>query len=221
MSKNITKKTQTAALYFSVIIMAIASIFWVNGLILAWTAPTAVPPGSNVAAPLNVGSTGQSKAGGLILNTGGATTGLIVDSGNVGIGTAAPASKLQVAGTIHSTSGGIKFPDNTVQATAVTGGGMQMKTGTYTGNGVDNRNIDIGVNLSIATYKWIVTKGEAPGLYCGQKFGHETGDVSDWFHDGGQTSNTIQAWTTTGFQLGTYHQNASGYIYNYVVFWQN
>ena len=102
--------------------MAIASIFWVNGLILAWTAPTAVPPAGNVAAPLNVGSTGQSKAGGLILNTGGAATGLIVNSGNVGIGTAAPASKLQVAGTIHSTSGGIKFPDNTVQTTAASGG---------------------------------------------------------------------------------------------------
>ena len=95
-----TKKTQTIALYFSVIIMAIASIFWVNGLILAWTAPTAVPPAGNVAAPLNVGSTGQSKAGGLILNTGGAATGLIVNSGNVGIGTAAPGAKLEVSGNI-------------------------------------------------------------------------------------------------------------------------
>jgi len=39
---------------------------------------------------LNIGSTGQSKAGGLILNTGGAATGLIVQSGNVGIGTTTP-----------------------------------------------------------------------------------------------------------------------------------
>jgi len=96
-----TKKTQTIALYFSVIIMAIASIFWVNGLILAWTAPTAVPPAGNVAAPLNVGSTGQSKAGGLILNTGGAATGLIVNSGNVGIGTAAPEQKLHIQGNVQ------------------------------------------------------------------------------------------------------------------------
>ena len=36
--------------------------------------------------PLNVGPTGQSKEGGLILNTGGAEYGLIVDQGNVEFG---------------------------------------------------------------------------------------------------------------------------------------
>jgi hypothetical protein len=45
-----------------------------------------------------VGNTGQSKAGGLVLNTGGAAIGLIIDKGNVGIGTATPANKLEVAG---------------------------------------------------------------------------------------------------------------------------
>ena len=39
-------------------------------------------------------------------------------TGNVGIGTAAPASPLEVAGIVHATSGGFKFPDGTVQATA-------------------------------------------------------------------------------------------------------
>jgi hypothetical protein len=40
-------------------------------------------------------------------------------SGNVGVGTTNPGQKLSVAGTIESTSGGVKFPDGTVQTTAV------------------------------------------------------------------------------------------------------
>ncbi len=39
-------------------------------------------------------------------------------SWNVGIGTKTPTSKLTVAGTIESTTGGFKFPDGTVQQTA-------------------------------------------------------------------------------------------------------
>jgi hypothetical protein len=46
------------------------------------------------------------------------STGSIYDDGNVGIGTASPAEKLTVVGTIESTSGGIKFPDGTIQTTA-------------------------------------------------------------------------------------------------------
>ncbi|MCP3889209.1 MAG: hypothetical protein GY702_10100 [Desulfobulbaceae bacterium] len=38
--------------------------------------------------------------------------------GNVGIGTSTPQSALEVDGIVHSTSGGVKFPDDTVQTTA-------------------------------------------------------------------------------------------------------
>ena len=41
-------------------------------------------------------------------------------NGKVGIGTASPGQKLSVAGTIESTSGGVKFPDGTTQTTAGT-----------------------------------------------------------------------------------------------------
>ena len=41
--------------------------------------------------------------------------------GNVGIGTAGPTQKLEVAGTIYSTSGGFKFPDGSTQTSAVSG----------------------------------------------------------------------------------------------------
>ena len=49
---------------------------------------------------------------------------LIRASGGVGIGTDSPDEALTVAGTIHTTAGGIKFPDNTVQITAAVGGGV-------------------------------------------------------------------------------------------------
>ena len=44
-------------------------------------------------------------------------------AGNLGIGQAVPTQKLEVAGTIYSTSGGFKFPDGTTQTTAAAGGG--------------------------------------------------------------------------------------------------
>ena len=47
---------------------------------------------------------------------------LTVESdGDVGIGTITPQSRLEVTGTIHSTTGGFKFPDGTIQTTAAGG----------------------------------------------------------------------------------------------------
>jgi hypothetical protein len=54
---------------------------------------------------------------------------------NIWIGTSSPESKLEVSGTIHSTSGGIKFPDNTIQTTATLTSGTfetQRLTGSTT-----------------------------------------------------------------------------------------
>ncbi|MCH7840850.1 MAG: hypothetical protein IID38_11530 [Planctomycetes bacterium] len=42
----------------------------------------------------------------------------VSSDGLVGIGTTSPNAKLEVTGTIHSTSGGFKFPDGTVQSSA-------------------------------------------------------------------------------------------------------
>jgi len=69
-----------------------------------WTGPTVTPPGSNASTPLNVSATAQSKVGGLLLNTGNATNGLIVQYGNVGVGVVLPAHKLDVSGDVGATA---------------------------------------------------------------------------------------------------------------------
>ncbi|MBU4369874.1 hypothetical protein KKG58_03890, partial [Patescibacteria group bacterium] len=51
----------------------------------AWTPPASPPPGGNVAEPLNTGDTAQGK------------------TGNLGIGTASPTTKLDVWGNIETT----------------------------------------------------------------------------------------------------------------------
>ena len=69
----------------------------------AWTDPTSISGESNVFAPINSSTIGQSKWGGLLLNLGNATHGLIVRYGKVGIGTDTPQSELDVVGKIMST----------------------------------------------------------------------------------------------------------------------
>ncbi|MCK5356835.1 MAG: hypothetical protein KAJ48_00435, partial [Elusimicrobiales bacterium] len=65
------------------------------------------------------GSAANIILGSNYLSGDGGDEGIFVDaSGNVGIGTTGPGQKLTVAGTIESTSGGIKFPDGATQITA-------------------------------------------------------------------------------------------------------
>lgn len=60
-----------------------------------------------------------------IYNNGDRLT--VLDTGNVGIGTTLPGSRLSVTGVIESTTGGFKFPDGTIQTTAGGGGGSSSQ----------------------------------------------------------------------------------------------
>lgn len=68
---------------------------------------------------------GSTNGGFLTLGSSGLERVRVATNGNVGVGTTAPASKLTVAGTIESTSGGVKFPDGTVQTSAAGMGSFQ------------------------------------------------------------------------------------------------
>ena len=61
-----------------------------------WTGPSASPPGANTSVPLNSSNVGQSKIGGLILNTGNAEYGLLVPRGKIGFGTLTPGDLFNI-----------------------------------------------------------------------------------------------------------------------------
>jgi hypothetical protein len=99
-------------------LMILATIFSLGlGIAFAWTDPASAPPTGNTPVPVNLGSVHQIKTGGLWVGSFGVSNGLVVEAGNVGIGTVAPTAKLEIAGTPGVD--GIKFPDGTVQTTAV------------------------------------------------------------------------------------------------------
>lgn len=90
------KKLKKPNLFFGVLII---SFIIIGYLVFAWTEPTLSPPQGNVPASLNTSLNAQAKEGALVVgNNSSVTTGLIVRYGNVGIGTTAPATKLEVQG---------------------------------------------------------------------------------------------------------------------------
>src|ERR1043165_133160 len=107
-------------------------------------------PGTTGAAAgvLNIGQLYKNNAnwthGTTALYTSGAERLRINSAGNVGIGTTSPAYKLDVAGPIRSSSGGIVFPDGTVQTTAGGGGGSSQWTTSGTNIFYNNGNVGIG-----------------------------------------------------------------------------
>ena len=91
---------------------------------LGWYGDLKTFDGNNVDGPVLYGFTG----GALGTNNNGTQKQVLSwkSDGNVGIGDPNPSEKLTVAGTIESTSGGVKFPDGTTQTTAAVTGSQML-----------------------------------------------------------------------------------------------
>jgi len=100
------------------------------------------------------------------------------------------------------------------------GGNCSMKVGTYIGNGADNRNIDIGVNLAAKTYVFIQIKGLGSSYRNIGRPEYGQGDSSWNYYTATDEADWIQGLTATGFQIGANtHVNQSSQLYRFIVWW--
>ncbi len=112
-----------------------------------------------------------------VQDSGGISLMNIFSNGNVGIGDINPGSKLTVAGTIETTSGGIKFPDGSIQITA--GGFKVMANGQYIGDFLSDDHSSVirvltkqGYTVGIRAFS-----GNVAGTFAGPVF-YTTNDCS-------------------------------------------
>ena len=141
------------------IAIVIGLIFLANGLILAWTEPTSAPPTGNVPTPLNIGSTTQTKDGGLNI------------LGNLGIGTTNPQRELHVKGHIETKWGKVIASGNRSAIAAIVAGAYcQAKHATNYNIYAVRRDLGTGSCQSACRAYW----GGKMGNYTGNGIGDLT-----------------------------------------------
>jgi hypothetical protein len=149
---------------------------------------------------------------------------VLQNNGRVGIGTGSPDEKLHVSGVIHSSDGGFRFPDGTLQTTAAEGTGDNLGNHTATenvnmngfwlsGSGNDdgiflssNGRVGIGTNVNLNSKVrieyWDGFYGSGASLGsadCGVN-GYHLNDISGYLG---------------GRYYGAYGQNGEGFVHSY------
>jgi hypothetical protein len=132
----------------------------------------------------------------ILFNAVDGTSKMTVSGPNVGIGTTAPAYKLDVAGTVRSSTGGFMFPDGTTQATAA-----GLGAAYWVSSGQDIASTNTG-NVGIGTTS-PNNKLQVPGLI---NFNNSKSSTSLGYQAG--NSNTGEANTFTGYRAG--YSNTTG-----------
>ena len=174
-----------------ILLLAIMSLIVASAPVKAWIEPTTLPPGNNVFAPLNSSSFGQSKIGGLILNLGNATNGLIVRYGLVGIGTDNPQAELDVVGKINSKgleinsdTRGVLLPRTTPdKITAPTEGMIIFNTDQkkfFFFSGSVWKSIEEAVTDERKVVEYSDGEGRTDDYYCKKKNITADGKQEDW-----------------------------------------
>jgi hypothetical protein len=98
----------------------------------------------------------------------------------------------------------------------------QIKTGTYAGDGNDDRNINIGVDLAAKENAYVVVDRLETGGISVHRIEYSQGDLTMKYDSGVDVANEIQSFTSTGFQVGSgdfVNQDAN--TYRYIVFWED
>lgn len=94
-------------------------------------------------------------------------------------------------------------------------------TGTYTGNGADNRNINIGIDLNSKANGYVIVKSTYSDP-AAHRTEYAQGDLTMSFINSADYANGIQTFNTTGFQVGSAVQtNRDTWLYRYIVLWSD
>jgi hypothetical protein len=97
----------------------------------------------------------------------------------------------------------------------------KIKIGSYTGNGTDNRNINIGLNLAAKKNVVIVILPADNGGVCSIRPEMGQGDLTKRFSGESEFDDHIQGLTATGFQIGSANYvNYSAELFRYIVFYK-
>jgi len=136
--------------FYQILITIFAVILASAAIAYGWTAPTGVPPGNDVEAPINTGLTGQIKEGGLsVANTPTiSNVGLRVITGNLVIGSSSPAvSKSGIFDEfISARDVWIRDANNGAGAWASSLGGGGYSPGSQTFDSSGNFTVPAGVH---------------------------------------------------------------------------
>jgi len=97
-----------------------------------------------------------------------------------------------------------------------------MKCDTYEGNGADDRDIDIGVDLASKSFAAVFVKARSIAELGVWHTSSLVGDLSLYMTDLAGLGDRIQTLTATGFQVGVNDEvNKDLNEYEYLAIWQN